>query len=87
MSPTYLEGDTVTLQKIQPSQSVDINDIVVLMHPLKRNIKLIKRVTKIRDDSKIFVEGDNPDVLSTDDSHNFGYVNKSDLIAIKKNQK
>ena len=63
MSPTYLEGDTVTLQKIQLSQSVDINDIVVLMHPLKRNIKHIKRVTKIRDDSKIFVEGDNPDVL------------------------
>lgn len=36
MSPTYLEGDTVTLQKIQPTQSVDVNDIVVLMHPLKK---------------------------------------------------
>ena len=87
MSPTYIDGDTITLQKIHPGQSVDVSDIVVFMHPLKKDIKLIKRVTKIRCDSKLFVEGDNPDVLSTDDSHNFGYINKSDLVAIKKSQK
>ena len=87
MSPTYIDGDTVRLLKMHPNQSVDVSDIVVFMHPLKKDFKLIKRVTQIRHDSKLFVEGDNPDVLSTDDSHNFGYINKSDLIAIKKSQK
>jgi len=87
MSPTYNEGDSITLDKIEPKHRVDVSDIVVFMHPLKKDFKLIKRVTQIRADSKLFVEGDNPDVLSTNDSHNFGYINKSDIIAIKKSQK
>ena len=83
MKPTFNDGDLVRLKKYT-NQDVKISDVVVFMHPLKDNFKLIKRVTKINDQSKLFVEGDNPNIGSSYDSHNFGYINKDNLIAIKK---
>ena len=85
MFPTFNDGDSICIEKINANHKVDIDDIVVFMHPLKKNCKLIKRVTQIKGDSKFFVEGDNEDILSTDDSHNFGCIRRGDLIGIKKN--
>ena len=83
MKPTFNDGDLVKLKKYT-DQDVEISDIVVFMHPFKDNFKLIKRVTKISDQSKLFVEGDNLNIGSSNDSHNFGYINKNNIIAIKK---
>ena len=83
MRPTYNDGDLVNFDKYT-NQDIEIDDIVVFMHPLKDNFKLIKRVKKIQDKSKFFVEGDNLNIGSSNDSHNFGYINKNNLIAIKK---
>jgi len=84
MSPTYKDGDLICLEKIRLNQKVAVNDIVVFKHPFKKNCKVIKRITHIKDNSKLFVEGDNPDITSTEDSHNFGYIDSYELIAIKK---
>ena len=84
MSPTYKDGDQVCFKKIIPNQRVEVNDIVVFMHPLKRDYKIIKRVAHIKNKTKLFVEGDNADIASTEDSHNFGYIDSCELIAIKK---
>ena len=84
MYPTYKDGDSIKVEKINASHKINVNDIVIFMHPLKKDCKLIKRVTQIKDDSRLFVEGDNKDISSTEDSHNFGCINLSDLIAIQK---
>ena len=84
MSPTYKDGDSISLDRITVNHKVRINDIVAFRHPFKENCKVIKRITKIKDDSKFFVEGDNPHISSSEDSHNFGYIDLHQLIAIKK---
>ena len=59
MSPTYKDGDQVRLKKIILNEKIGVNDIVVFMHPLKRDCKVIKRVSHIKNKTKLFVEGDN----------------------------
>ncbi len=86
MFPTYKDGDSINAEKINVSHKVDVNDIVIFMHPLRKDCKLIKRVTQVKDDSRLFVEGDNSDISSTEDSHNFGCIGMNNLIAIKKCQ-
>ena len=83
MLPTFKDGDEVLVDKIMKNTNIDINDIVVFNHPLKKNISLIKRVSKISNGT-YFVEGDNSDHLQSEDSHNFGNINFCDLVAYKK---
>jgi phage repressor protein C with HTH and peptisase S24 domain len=77
MWPCYNDGDVVDAVR---GQTPDIGDIVVFKHPLK-NQTLIKRVKNFQD-SRVFVEGDNPDPLGTEDSHNFGTIQTSSIIAV-----
>ena len=83
MFPTYRDGDSVWLKKFNVNHKVEVDDIIVFMHPLKEDCKIIKRVTRIKDGSQLFVEGDNTDIASSEDSHNFGYISIDKLIAIK----
>ena len=85
MSPTYSDGDSINLKKFSRNHKINVGDIVVFNHPLKENFKLIKRVKKLVDKDKIFVEGDNIDFLSSEDSHNFGLINRKAIIAIGGN--
>ena len=87
MFPTYKDGDEITCQEFTKGYKPEINDIVIFSHPFQKNMKLIKRITKIIDNSKLFVEGDNDDYSSTEDSHNFGYIDINKIIAIKKGEK
>ncbi len=77
MWPCYKDGDVVDAVK---GKIPDIGDIVVFKHPLK-NQTLIKRIKNIQN-SRAFVEGDNPDPLGTEDSHNFGTIQTSSIIAV-----
>ena len=61
--------------------NVDHICISTKKHPFKKKIKLIKRVTKIKN-SKLFVEGDNKNILCSDDSHQFGYINSNNIISL-----
>jgi len=84
MYPTFRNGDTVTAYYYNLDKNILIGDLVVFRHPFKKNLKLIKRVTKIKN-SKLFVEGDNKNILCSDDSHQFGYINSNNIISLINN--
>ena len=48
MFPTYQDGDQVCLKRVISNEKVEVNDIVVFMHPLKKDLKVIKRVAHIK---------------------------------------
>ena len=77
MWPTLHDGEMV--DAIQGYAPV-VGDIVVAQHPFKK-MNIIKRVKRIETDG-IFIEGDNPDPIGSEDSHNFGLIKNSAIIAI-----
>tara|TARA_Y100001970_G_scaffold80100_1_gene101735 strand:+ start:339 stop:596 length:258 start_codon:yes stop_codon:yes gene_type:complete len=84
MNPTYNNGDIVTMQEYKLNSKINTNDLVVFKNPFKKHEFLIKRVTKIKNKKLLFVEGDNIELSESFDSHNFGYIDKKNIIAIKK---
>ena len=77
MWPTLNDGDSVeAIQGLIPV----VGDIVIAHHPMKK-MTVIKRVKRIQSDG-LFLEGDNPDPIGSEDSHNFGPVSTSSIIAI-----
>jgi len=81
MWPTLKDGQIVNANSdFEPI----VGDIAVVKHPLKKAI-LIKRIKQISFD-EIFIEGDNPDPLGSEDSHNFGPVSTSSIIAIIRHE-
>lgn len=80
MWPNFKDGDTLSCMEYI-GQSVDVGNIVVFTHPFKPKVTCVKRVKRITD-SGLFVEGDNPDPLASEDSHNFGLVSLDAIIAI-----
>ena len=77
MWPTLQDGDRV--EALEGPTPV-VGDIVVAHHPMK-DMTVIKRVKRIQSDG-LFIEGDNPDPLGSDDSHNFGPIHPSSIIAV-----
>ena len=55
--------------------------------PLIGNLTLIKRIKKINSSGELWIEGDNPDPTSSDDSHNFGYISKENIVAYCNNRR
>jgi hypothetical protein len=56
--------------------------VVLAQHPLKPDVKVVKRVRHITDDGRLFLEGDQPDPLGSEDSHNFGPVKAEAILAV-----
>jgi len=85
MYPSYTPGETIVFDKItkQNLKLLCEDDLVLFNHPFKENIKMFKRIKSLSEDS-CFVSGDNPDPTSSFDSHNFGPINKSNILAYKK---
>ena len=80
MSPTLADGQMVifsTPEERKPSP----NDIVLFSHPYKR-INLVKRISHITDEGKYFMVGDNSDLLSSEDSHNFGPIAGEKIMGV-----
>lgn len=76
MLPTLKPGDII---KFSVVESLEVGDIILVFHPLRKNMKIVKRIKSI-DGDRFFLEGDNPDPLSSDDSHNFGTVSFDSII-------
>ena len=79
MLPTLLDGDLVLYKKYSPIKSeLTIGQIIIFEHPLK-SIKLIKRIKSI---GRNYVEvlGDN--IKLSEDSTNFGLINKNMISGI-----
>jgi len=79
MWPTLKQGSTAKFERIA-SNLVAVGQIVLLDHPFRPNLRIIKRVQSI-EDSRLFLVGDNPDPTASEDSHNFGEVEVSSVIA------
>ena len=80
MWPTLKQGSTAKFERID-SNLVVVGQIVLLGHPFRPNLRIIKRVQSI-EDSRLFLVGDNPDPTASEDSHNFGEVDVSSVIAV-----
>tara|TARA_B100000405_G_scaffold157236_1_gene109881 strand:- start:1152 stop:1409 length:258 start_codon:yes stop_codon:yes gene_type:complete len=80
MSPTLADGQKVFFSTFEERSPLP-HDIVLFSHPYKR-MKLVKRISHITDEGKFFMVGDNPDILSSEDSHNFGPIAKEKIIGI-----
>ena len=83
MLPSFSDGDTVVFKTIDNS-IVLVGDIVLAIHPFKKKINIVKRVTKINSCDEYFLEGDNEITSASSDSRSFGYISKKDIIAILK---
>lgn len=84
MWPTYCDGDKLTASNVS-KKILTVGDIVVSKHPLKSEVIIVKRIKQILEDEKLFLQGDNPDPLASEDSHNFGPVNVNLVIGIINN--
>ena len=74
MSPTLCAGDWLVVQwEAVPA----VGDVVVARRPDRRELLLVKRVTRISP-TGFWVEGDNPS--ASDDSRVFGEVHASDVL-------
>jgi nickel-type superoxide dismutase maturation protease len=81
MWPTFSDGETLTASKVSKT-NLSIGDVVVSKHPLKSDVVIVKRIKEMLTDEQIFLQGDNPDPLASEDSHNFGPVNINLVIGI-----
>ena len=79
MWPTYADGERLVCT--EDVSNVAADSIIVFQHPLRSKVRAIKRVKEI-DDVTVFVEGDNPDPLASEDSHNFGRIPLSNVIGV-----
>lgn len=82
MWPSFSDGDEILCQNYT-GQEIAIGDLVVFKHPFKSSVTCVKRVKTISEKG-LFVQGDNPDPLASEDSHNFGHVPTDSIIAIKR---
>ena len=82
MWPTVNDGDVIACEHYE-GQSVSVGDLVVFTHPFKNGVTCVKRVKSLSEKG-YFVEGDNPDPLASEDSHNFGPVSEDAIYAFKK---
>ena len=73
MWPTFHDGDVLTFSLLDGTP-LECGDVVLVVHPFKPEIRMVKRVLSIADNGDLFLTGDNPDPLASEDSHNFGHV-------------
>jgi|TARA_B100001996_G_C18132388_1_gene389611 nickel-type superoxide dismutase maturation protease len=82
MWPTFNDGDIISCEQYS-GQTISVGDLVVFRHPFKNEVTCVKRVKSLTEKG-YFVEGDNPDPLASEDSHNFGHVPEDTIFAFKK---
>ena len=80
MWPTLVDGTTVKFE-ILGDKNPEVGQIVLAQHPLRKDTKIIKRIQSL-DENKVFLVGDNPDPTASEDSHNFGMIDLSNIYAL-----
>lgn len=80
MWPTYPEGTVLTFRPVH-GNSVGPGDVVLAQHPLKPDVLIVKRILRVEQNNDLFLTGDQPDPLASEDSHNFGPISRDAVIA------
>jgi nickel-type superoxide dismutase maturation protease len=73
MWPTFSNDDIVVFTSVKKT-ALEEGDIVLATHPFKADVLVVKRIHRVETDGRLFLVGDNPDPLASEDSHNFGPV-------------
>lgn len=83
MWPTLADGDEAVFCRVEASEQAELaaGQIILLDHPFRKNLRIIKRIQSI-ENGRLFVVGDNPDPTAAEDSHNFGEVEASLVLAV-----
>ena len=73
MQPLLEPGEEILINPNAYLQSLpQVNDIVVVTHPNKPNLKIVKRIVEIKKNNTYFIQGDN--LRQSTDSRSFGTV-------------
>jgi nickel-type superoxide dismutase maturation protease len=75
MVPALKDGDFVM---IDSHAELNIGDIVLVQHPFKQSVKIIKRIKEISPEGKYFLVGDN--LSESSDSRAFGTLSAKDIL-------
>ena len=79
MQPLLQPGEEILLDPGAYKQKTPrINDLVVAIHPEKKGLEIIKRVSHITEEDKVFLLGDN--LAHSSDSRNFGAIPLQNII-------
>jgi nickel-type superoxide dismutase maturation protease len=81
MWPTFFDGQLLQFTEVYATTRLEAGDVVLAHHPLKKEVLLVKRIARIEADGRFFLTGDQPDPTATEDSHNFGPVAQSGVVA------
>ncbi|MGB1766763.1 MAG: nickel-type superoxide dismutase maturation protease [Poseidonia sp.] len=81
MWPTFQDGQTLTFRTLDDTMTLSEGEVVLVRHPLKEGVVMVKRIARIEQDGRLFLLGDHPDPLASEDSHNFGPVSPDSVQA------
>lgn len=87
MLPLLKPGDEILIDPHAYRKSLpQIDDIIVTIHPLQRNLTIVKRISAIdiNNCKRFFLVGDNPEA-STDSRH-WGTIKLADILGKVTNQ-
>lgn len=79
MWPTFVHGDVLTFSHNE-SGDFTKGDVLLVRHPFNGSLLMVKRLKRILDDGRLFVEGDQVDPTASEDSHNFGPIHVSNVV-------
>jgi len=79
MIPLLKPGDEVLIDpKAYRTAAPRPGDIVVAQHPYSPDLRLVKRIAKMTDDGRYYLEGDNP--TASTDSRSFGPISPQQIV-------
>lgn len=81
MWPTIYDGERLEFVPHDTENVPAKGSVVLAEHPLKQGVLMVKRVKSVSAD-RVFLEGDNPDPLASEDSHNFGTVPFCNIVGV-----
>jgi len=81
MWPTICDGERLEFVPYDGGNAPVEGSVVLAEHPLKQGVMMVKRIKTVSDD-RVFLEGDNPDPLASEDSHNFGTVPSCNIVGV-----
>jgi nickel-type superoxide dismutase maturation protease len=81
MWPSLDDGQLIDFQEFN-DQELSIGDVVVFTHPFNSKLVMVKRIQKINQKGDLWVVGDNPDPTASEDSHNFGFISKNNVLGL-----
>ncbi|MDA8568438.1 S26 family signal peptidase [Euryarchaeota archaeon] len=78
MWPTFPNGSQFELVDCTFDE-LNLGDIVLAQHPFHSDVQMVKRIQSFSNRT-VFLVGDNPDPLASEDSHNFGAINEEAIL-------